>query len=146
MGHAVTVQNGGGGKFCPVFSSPVVNTTNTPKIPKSLSNYLQSDIMPSMSNYYHKSPTIQQLKDIKALRAAEMKKCTDAMKAISAKYADVVATLEHQRSMEIDVAGHIKQGRFSDEQIAVIDGKIKANHAKLARKVAKFTGANDISS
>lgn len=46
VGHAVTVQNGGYGKFCPVFFSPVVNTTNTPKIPKSLSNYLQSDIMP----------------------------------------------------------------------------------------------------
>lgn len=99
-----------------------------------------------MSKHYHKSPTIQQLKTIKALRAAEMKKCTDAMKIISAKYADLVATLEHQRNIEIDVSGHIKQGRFSDEQIAVIDGKIKANHAKLARKVAKFTGVNDISS
>lgn len=99
-----------------------------------------------MSNYYHKSPTLAQIKLIKRLRAAEMKKHTDAMKKVTAKYAGILSTLEHQRDMEIEVAGYMAQNRFNDEQIAVIDGKIKANHAKLARKVAKFTGVNDISS
>lgn len=96
--------------------------------------------------YYHHSPTPHQIKQIKAMRAAEMKLYTDGMKKVTAKYAGILSTLEHQRSMEIEVAGHMAQNRFNDEQIAVIDGKIKANHAKLARKVAKFTGVNDISS
>ena len=30
MGHAVTVQNGGRGKFCPVFFTTVTNTTTSP--------------------------------------------------------------------------------------------------------------------
>lgn len=73
-----------------------------------------------------------------------MKLYTEGMKKVTAKYAAIVSTLEHQRSMEVIIAGHIKQGRFDEDQLAAIGAKIEANHAKLARKVAKFTGVNDI--
>ena len=95
-------------------------------------------------NTYHHSPTPKQIKLIKQLRAAEMKKHTDAMKQISAKYEPILSKLEKLRSQEVTFNGI--QQRLTPEQIEKMTAVLLANRKKAGRIVAKFTGVNDISS
>ena len=73
-----------------------------------------------------------------------MKKHTDAMKKITAKYEPVLSKLTKLREQEMSFSG--MQQRLTPEQIEQVEAVLAKNHRKARRIIAKFTEVNDISS
>jgi len=129
--------------FAPSFSPLLQIPQHHPFWAVICTNY-HKHVYNGFMNTYHHSPTPKQIKLIKQLRAAEMKKHTDAMKQISAKYEPILSKLEKLRSQEVTFNGI--QQRLTPEQIEKMTAVLLANRKKAGRIVAKFTGVNDISS
>ena len=92
-----------------------------------------------MTNFYHNSPTTKQIKQLKAQRANDMRIHINAMKQVTTKYATALAKLDKLRLMEIELASNIKQGIYTDEQIARIEAGMAKNRRAALRVFTKLT-------
>jgi len=89
--------------------------------------------------YYHNSPTPAQIKQLKAMRANEMRTHLQAMKRVSEKYEPTITKLQKLRNQELFVENEFSTGRLTPIQLNQAHATISKNRAKAARMVAKLT-------
>lgn len=98
-----------------------------------LSNWFQLDIIILMilTNLYHDGTTPRQLKALKRAKALEMKRHTDAMKAVTHKYAKAIQLAEAVRVQELEVGNNAFQGRYTPEQLVQVTATLERNRKKM---------------
>jgi hypothetical protein len=88
--------------------------------------------------YYHNSPTVKQLKAINIVKASEMKKHTDAMKLVTAKYKFIISMLGQQRAMELGLENQLSTGRLDDDKLNEMTKILEQNRKKISRAVKQL--------
>ncbi len=85
--------------------------------------------------YYHNSPTLKAIKQVKASRAADMADATAGMKQISASYKTILKELEELRQKELQADQLLS--RFPDKADH-ISKKMQHNYTIMRNKLDKF--------
>lgn len=85
--------------------------------------------------YYHQSPTVQNIKTLKASRATAMRIHLDAMKQTSKDYKNILLDLDELRDKELQADNLL--ARFPDKA-GEIEKKMKRNYKLMQNKVDKF--------
>lgn len=88
--------------------------------------------------YYHNSPTVKQLKQLKAQRATEMKQLLATMKSVTSKYDTTITKLEKLRKQELFLENEISTGRLSQAQFQHATNVVNSNRIKASRLVSKL--------
>lgn len=85
--------------------------------------------------YYHNSPTVKQIKEIKASRAADMANATASMKAISNEYKQILKDLDELRKKELTADQILARYPEKTDEI----NKIMAHKYKImAHRIERF--------
>jgi len=131
--HAVTGLEGVHSVFSHIISTSVVSLTISLFFSIILYNQFQSAIIIPMilTNLYHDSTTTKQIKALKAARATEMKLHTEAMKAVTRKYAKAIALAEAVRVQELEVGNNAVVGRYSAEEMDRVKAVLLRNRKKM---------------
>lgn len=88
--------------------------------------------------YYHNSPTTQKIKQLKAQRAAIMKKHIDAMAATSKLYEPLIKQLNDLRAKELQIDSILSRNSLSDDQLQAINGKLEKLRHDIYSKIDKL--------
>ena len=89
--------------------------------------------------YYHNSPTVKTIKQLKQSRAADMLNATNSMKLISDSYKTILLELENLRHKELEADQLLM--RFPDKTND-INKKMDHNYTIMQNKLEKFLSDN----
>lgn len=98
-------------------------------------------VLSSLYMYYHNSPTVQKIKQLKASRAADMADATAGMKQISASYKKILTSLEILREKEIKADDLI---RLYPDKAGEVRKKMRHYYKLIDNKLEKFLSDTNV--
>lgn len=84
--------------------------------------------------YYHNSPTVQQLRQLKRAKADEMKFYLHAMTRVTTKYDNAIYLLQRLRTKELEIENEMSTGRLEGDDLI----KEQKNIEFVRRKTTKI--------
>lgn len=88
--------------------------------------------------YFHGSPTTKQLKQLKRLKADEMRRLLQAMQQVTTIYTPLIQQLEDLRAVELQVSSLLSTHKLTPDQALQLQAKIDKKQRAMANKINNF--------